>query len=38
MEIAVKDGIRYLPHQYKNEIELENLVNLFFLIKRRYYE
>ena len=26
MEIVVKDGVRYLPHQYKDEIELENLV------------
>jgi len=26
MEIAVKDNVKYLPHQYKNEVELENLV------------
>jgi len=26
MEIVVKDGVRYLPHQYRNEDELENLV------------
>lgn len=26
MEIIIKDGVRYLPHQYKDESELENLV------------
>lgn len=26
MEIVVKDGVRYLPHKYRNEDELENLV------------
>lgn len=26
MEILVKDRIRYLPYQYKDEAELENLV------------
>ncbi|MBA7486613.1 hypothetical protein ES707_22174 [subsurface metagenome] len=26
MEIAVKDDVRYLPHKYRNEDELENLV------------
>lgn len=26
MEIAVKDDVRYLPHQYRDEDELENLV------------
>jgi len=26
MEITVKDGVRYLPYQYKNESELESLV------------
>lgn len=26
MEIVVKDGVSYLPHKYKDEIELENLV------------
>lgn len=26
MEIAVKDGVKYLLHQYKDESELENLV------------
>lgn len=25
MEIAVKDNVKYLPHKYKNEVELENL-------------
>jgi len=26
MEIAVKDDVKYLPHQYRDEKELENLV------------
>lgn len=26
MEIVVKDGVKYLPYQYKDELELENLV------------